>query len=486
MLMPANPGDPATVVVESPKLYTTVTNYGSYTAAVTSTLAPASQGDVATVVVGLPQSYTTVTSYGSFAAVGTTTLAPASQGGVATVIIQEPQPYTTVTSWGSFSTVSTTTHSPISQGGVATVVVQEPQHYTTVTSWGSFSAAHTTTFSPTSPGGTGTVVVQNPQPYTTVTSWGSFSTVSTTTYSPISQGGVATVVVQQPQSYTTVTSWGTFSAAGTTTLSPTSPGGVATVVMQKPQPYTTVTTYYTTVSSVSTSTGTPASAGQTATVVVVAPAVGTKAADQTCNNAGLEYAIYTNPFYNADPPNYSALNVSYFATSAPTYTGITKSIGITEPGGVKAGNSGPAQAIYPGSPSQTWQYKAVNHRAFLYAPINGTYSVVVPYSDEVTLVWVGDKALSTWSRARSSADLAQNYSSGPSSSMTFKIQLTAGTYTPFRVFWANAQGDYSMIVTVTAPDGTVIVDGSGSSSKYFIRFACDSSTPSYPAFGSGG
>ncbi|EXA30472.1 hypothetical protein FOVG_18170 [Fusarium oxysporum f. sp. pisi HDV247] len=237
---------------------------------------------------------------------------------------------------------------------------------------------------------------------------------------------------------------------------------------------------------VTTSTGTPASAGQTATVVVVAPAVGTKAADQTCNNAGLEYAIYTNPFYNADPPNYSALNVSYFATSAPTYTGITKSIGITEPGGVKAGNSGPAQAIYPGSPSQTWQYKAVNHRAFLYAPINGTYSVVVPYSDEVTLVWVGDKALSTWSRARSSADLAQNYSSGPSSSMTFKIQLTAGTYTPFRVFWANAQGDYSMIVTVTAPDGTVIVDGSGSSSKYFIRFACDSSTPSYPAFGSGG
>ncbi|KAF5653022.1 agglutinin 2 [Fusarium heterosporum] len=234
----------------------------------------------------------------------------------------------------------------------------------------------------------------------------------------------------------------------------------------------------------STSTGKPASAGQTATVVVVAPAVGTKAADQTCSNAGLEYAIYTNSYYNADPPNYSSLNVAYFATAAPTYSGITNSMGITEPGGVKAGMSGPAQAIYPGSPSQTWQYKAVNHRAFLYAPITGTYTVVVPYSDEITLVWYGNKALSTWTRAN--ADLEQGFSSGPSSSKTLKMQLTAGTYTPFRVFWANAQGDYSMIVTVTAPDGTVIVDGSGSSSKYFVRYACDSSTPTYPAFGRGG
>ncbi|KAM0261329.1 hypothetical protein ACHAPA_009802 [Fusarium lateritium] len=336
---------------------------------------------------------------------------------------------------------------------------------------------------PASKGGIATVIIQSPQPYTTVTSYGPFTAASTTTMAPAYQGGMATVVVDLPQPYTTTTSWGSFSTVGTTTLSPTSPGGVATVVMQKPQPYTTVTTY-TTVSSISTSTGTPASAGQTATVVIIAPAVGTKAADQTCSNAGLEYAIYANSFYNADPPNYSALNATYFGTATPTYTGITSAIGITEPGGVKAGNSGPAQVIYPGSPSQTWQYKAVNHRAFLYAPINGTYTVNVPYSDEITLVWFGNKALSTWTRAN--ADLEQGYSYGPSSAKTLNMQLTAGTYTPFRVFWANAQGDYSMIVTVTAPDGTVIVNGSGSSSKYFVRFACDSSTPTYPAFGRGG
>ncbi|QKD57945.2 GLEYA domain-containing protein [Fusarium oxysporum Fo47] len=361
-------------------------------------------------------------------------------------------------------------------GQTGTVVLFNSQPYSTFTSYGAVSTAATYTSPPPAPGQTGIVMVLMQQPYTTITSYGGVTAESTTTIEPSSPGQTGTP-------YTTVTSWGSFSTSGTTTLSPTSPGGTATVVMQKPQPYTTVTTYAT-VSSVSTSTGTPASAGQTATVVVVAPAVGTKVADQTCNNAGLEYAIYTNPYTNGDPPKYSALDVSHFATTAPTYNGVTRSIGITEPGGVKAGNSGPAQVIYPGSPSQTWQYKAVNHRAFLYAPINGTYSVVVPYSDEVTLVWFGNKALSTWTRAN--ADLQQNYSSGPSSSMTFKIQLTAGTYTPFRVFWANAQGDYSMIITVTAPDGTVIVDGSGSSSQYFVRFACDSSTPSYPAFGSGG
>ncbi|KAH7182263.1 GLEYA domain-containing protein [Fusarium flagelliforme] len=346
-----------------------------------------------------------------------------------------------------------------------------------MTSYGTVSTDTTYTSPPASPGQTGIVLVMMRQPYTTVTSYGDVTAASTTTIEPSAPGQTGT-------SYTTTTSWGSFSTVGTTTLSPASPGGVATVVVQKPQPYTTVTSYATAVSSIKTSTGSPASAGQTATVVVIAPAVGTKAADQTCNNGGLEYAIYTNSYYNADAPYYSSLNIGYFATASPTYSGITNSMGITEPGGVKFGNSGPAQAIYPGSPSQTWQNKAVNHRAFLYAPITGTYSVVVPYSDEITLVWYGNKALSTWTRAN--ADLEQGFSSGPSTSKTLTMQLTAGTYTPFRVFWANAQGDYFMTVTVTAPDGTVIVDGSGSSSKYFVRYACDSSTPTYPAFGHGG
>ena len=43
-----------------------------------------------------------------------------------------------------------------------------------------------------------------------------------------------------------------------------------------------------------------------------------------------------------------------------------------------------------------------------------------------------------------------------------------------------------MIVTVIALDGTVIVDGSELKNDYFIRFACDHLSLSFPSFGSGG
>ncbi|KAH7267798.1 GLEYA domain-containing protein [Fusarium redolens] len=129
-----------------------------------------------------------------------------------------------------------------------------------------------------------------------------------------------------------------------------------------------------------------------------------------------------------------------------------------------------------------YQYKAVNHRAFLYAPETGTYKVTIPNSDEITLIWFGDKALSTWTR--DNADLEQDYPGGTSKSFT--IDLVAGTYTPFRLLWANAQGELNFIAEVKAPGGNVIVNGDGSDNKYFVRFACDESTPSFPAFSEGG
>ena len=46
-------------------------------------------------------------------------------------------------------------------------------------------------------------------------------------------------------------------------------------------------------------------------------------------------------------------------------------------------------AIYDDSPAQLWQYKAVNHQAFLYAPESGDYKVTIPNSDEITLIWFG-------------------------------------------------------------------------------------------------
>ncbi|EGY17222.1 uncharacterized protein VDAG_00904 [Verticillium dahliae VdLs.17] len=178
---------------------------------------------------------------------------------------------------------------------------------------------------------------------------------------------------------------------------------------------------------------------------------------------------------------YSSLNVGYFHTRQPLFTGITERIGI--PPGT---NPSTPFRIYDNAPSRLYQFTAVNHRAFLYAPVTGTYTVTVPVSDDITLVWLGDKAISTWTRAN--ADLEQNYNTvtGPEDTVVFTIQLQAGTYTPFRLLWANAQGRLAFIAQVQAPDGRIIVDGDGSDSSYFVRFACDMSTPEYPPFGQDG
>ncbi|SPJ77939.1 uncharacterized protein FTOL_06358 [Fusarium torulosum] len=196
-------------------------------------------------------------------------------------------------------------------------------------------------------------------------------------------------------------------------------------------------------------------------------------ADQSCDNGGLDYAIYEHTFYNADAPHFSSFDATFFHDATPTYTGITERIGI-QPGT----DWTKPFTIYEGSPSQKFQYKAVNHRGFLYAPETGTYEVTVPNSDEITLVWFGEKALSSWTREN--ADLEQDYPGGTSKS--FQIDLEAGTYTPFRLLWANAQGELNFIAEVQAPGGKIIVNGDRVDNKYLVREACDRSTPVFPSF----
>ncbi|KAF4333317.1 agglutinin 2 [Fusarium beomiforme] len=201
-------------------------------------------------------------------------------------------------------------------------------------------------------------------------------------------------------------------------------GQLATVVVDLPPTYTTITEYGNIPSGNLTITAALATGSEIGTVVVELPAVGTRHANQECQNEGLEYAIYPNSFYNADAPFYSSFDVVAFHASIQlTITGITDRIGILEVGGSVVGNPDTPPSIYPGSPSQIWQYQAVNYRAYLYTPIIGIYEVIVPFSDEITLVWFGVKALKNWVRAN--ADLEQDYVNGPSYAKTFAIHLEA-------------------------------------------------------------
>ncbi|KAM0278583.1 hypothetical protein ACHAQH_005057 [Verticillium albo-atrum] len=204
--------------------------------------------------------------------------------------------------------------------------------------------------------------------------------------------------------------------------------------------------------------------------------------DVSCNNRGLEYAIYEHQFYNSDFPTYSSLDVDYFHTTQPVFTGMRERIG--HPPGTN--RFFPPFSIYDDTPPRFYQFTAVNHRAFLYAPVTGTYKVTVPDWDDITLIWLGDKAISSWTRAN--ADLEQDFNTvtSPTETTVFNIELVAGTYMPFLLLWANAQGELSFTAQITAPDGRVIVDGDGSDSDFLVRFACDMSTPEFPPLGATG
>lgn len=196
-------------------------------------------------------------------------------------------------------------------------------------------------------------------------------------------------------------------------------------------------------------------------------------ADQSCGNGGLGYAIYDHAFYNGDPPKFSSFNVDFFHDATPKFVGVTDRIGI--PPGTDYRTS---FSIYDDSPPFNLEYTAVSHRGFLFAPETGTYKVTVPNSDDITLVWFGDKALTLWTREN--ADLEQDFPGSPSTS--FDIELDAGTYTPFRLLWANAQYDVNFIAEVEAPGGKVIVNGNGGDNQYFVQYACGGNSPIFPDF----
>ncbi|KAF5601762.1 hypothetical protein FPCIR_2196 [Fusarium pseudocircinatum] len=320
----------------------------------------------------------------------------------------------------------------------------------------------------TSAGETGTTTAE--------TSAAGTTTAETSAAETTTAEGTTTAAEDTTTAEGTTTAEATTTAEGTTTAEETTTAAETTTAEGTTTAEETTTAEGTTTAAEETTTAeaTTTEAETTTDAATETTTTAEPTADQSCENAGLQYAIYKHQFYNSDPPHFSSFDPSFFHTATPTYEGETTRIGIT-PGTP----SDRVFAIYDDSPAQLWQYKAVNHQAFLYAPESGDYKVTIPNSDEITLIWFGTKAISGWTRAN--ADLEQDYPGGTSKSFT--IHLTAGTYTPFRLLWANAQGDLNFIAEVQAPDGTVIVNGDGSDNRYFVRFACDESTPSFPPFG---
>lgn len=156
----------------------------------------------------------------------------------------------------------------------------------------------------------------------------------------------------------------------------------------------------------------------------------------------------------------------------PQFTGLTNSVGVTA-----------TNTIYGRTPSDS-NYVAVNHRTYLYTYMQGDYTFNVPDCDDITIVWIGSKAYSGYSRQN--AQLVQNYVPSGGNSITSTIPLAQGLYVPVRVLFGNGGGPGRFGFTITGPDGKVIVSrDSTTPSPYLIQYSCDLGikAPKFPDWG---
>jgi len=125
-------------------------------------------------------------------------------------------------------------------------------------------------------------------------------------------------------------------------------------------------------------------------------------------------------------------------------------------------------------------YFTLNHVGYIFAQASGLYTFTISQPDDIALLWLGSKAYSGWQRGN--ADAIAVISGRPSASAS--VYLQQGEYLPFRIVFGQAQGAISFYLSLTAPDGTVILDSNTPDSKFLVRYSCDgTSAPAFPAFG---
>ncbi|KAG9689108.1 hypothetical protein KCU95_g11895, partial [Aureobasidium melanogenum] len=307
------------------------------------------------------------------------------------------------------------------------------------------------------------------------------TTLATSTTAP-SLSAQATV------SFTTISSAWTGKASSTTTqlngLSATvivlTPGAVQTTASSTSGSggyvYMTSTTDSGTFSAVQTKTFFP-TIGTTATVQIIYPTPVT-----TCGNTGIAYAGYTNSFAGGQSTyGYPKFNPTVYKSAKPTQTGVTNYIAEV--------NSGSSNVAYYGQKTSTQNW-VIDHTFYVFARQDGYYSFNIPYTDDIQMVWYGDKAVSGWTR--DNADIIQFWSSqiATQTPQTVAVYLTTGSYLPLRILFANGGGAGELDFNIYAPDGSTVLAsnrgmGTGSSSIDIVQFPCNGTLGGkFPAWGS--
>ncbi|KAK6065351.1 hypothetical protein SCUP515_11254 [Seiridium cupressi] len=150
---------------------------------------------------------------------------------------------------------------------------------------------------------------------------------------------------------------------------------------------------------------------------------------------------------------YSRFDPTYFKSLSPKVSGI-------------AGPAGGSGGSCPHSSSTFTFYGlywncqniALHYRGYLYAGQTNTFTFSIIAADDIILVWAGQTAYSSWTRANALLDVTYpELGAGPGGSIT------------------RTQGDgpFGFGVQITAPGGTTVLSTSISSSEYLVHKSCD-------------
>jgi hypothetical protein len=194
----------------------------------------------------------------------------------------------------------------------------------------------------------------------------------------------------------------------------------------------------------------------------------------SCNNQGLQWAYYNNAVYNYDVV-YSTFNPTVYKDQIPQITGVTSTLG-----GINT-NSNPIVDLYGSSVDIGLNYFALNHVGYIFAPLTGTYTFVLPCPDDIDFVWIGQYAYSGYTRAN--ANIMNDY--GTYRTETYTIDLVAGNYYPLRIMFAQAQGPAIFQLSLTDPSGATMLSSDSSQSPFLVQYSCDGvAAPAFVPWGS--
>jgi len=347
--------------------------------------------------------------------------------------------------------------------------------YTTYTT--AYTGAATTTTTSVN-GLNGYVIVETPggaaatgvQTITSAVDRGTATTISSTVLPTTTGASVVTVVKYYPTPVTTCGNAGINFAGYSNSV----PGGQSTSSYPafKPEGYKTVqpTMYATPVTTTFVST----TAYPTSTVSSSVYQVST-----VCWYGFYYYCAYqTTTFATSTFTTTSSTTKTTTITPTVTPTGITNYLGES--------NAGTAGITVYGQQNVDGTTLVLDHTFYLFAGRGtGYYGFSIPYVDDATFVWFGQKALGGWTRAN--ADISQFWPNTNAVSLAFYMNL--GNYMPVRVMWANGGGPGALQFNVYGPDGSVMLASTaGANSGYMspdiVTSPCNASLgAAFPVWG---